>query len=105
MDEKTLRHRGMDVYIDISLFSDFSERIDKIGGFAVKRHDCYVIAINTSRPLIVQRFVLGHELAHVFLDHLEAPRQISVKDMEREANKAAWDYYRAYRDDNTMLYI
>lgn len=57
----------------------------------------HVIVINTLCARIRQYNALGHELAHVFLDHHHQPGK-HVMQLEAEANLYAWDYYRMYRD-------
>lgn len=58
--------------------------------------DNYIVAINDTTSPIVQRHALGHELAHVDRDHFRDKR--SLIEVEREANKLAWQYYRCFRD-------
>lgn len=76
------------------------------GGATIRRPAEYLVLVNESVTPIQQRHALGHELAHVYLGHLErAAGQAAdsagiVEDdaPEREANRHAWAFYRAYRD-------
>ena len=68
-----------------------------IHGAVREMEHSYVILINSDSPGIVQRFAIGHELAHIFLDHFE--RSECVLELEKEANKRAWEFYRLYRDN------
>ena len=74
----------------------------------------YLVGINQSLAGITKRHTIGHELAHIFLNHFDdscirpsdSEEQIETKlnsaaarEKERQANKAAWHYYRLYRDN------
>lgn len=65
-------------------------------GLSLEKESSYIVLINESRPGIVQRHAIGHELAHIFLDHFNSNRPL--KDIEREANRAAWKYYTVYKE-------
>lgn len=68
-----------------------------IHGAVREMEHSYVILINSDSPGIVQRFAIGHEFAHIFLDHFESSK--GVLELEKEANKRAWEFYRFYRDN------
>lgn len=70
-----------------------------LGFTTAKFNDCYIIAIDSTRHPLTQRHTLGHELAHIYLDHLEQPGR-NVREQEREANRAAWYFYRQYKAGN-----
>ncbi len=57
----------------------------------------YHVLINTNNAPIVQRHALGHELAHIYRNHHFQPER-PLDEIEREADRFAWEYYRAYRD-------
>ena len=86
-----LTHKGRKIAIAWMPFP-----VNSVAGAMTEIRNYYLVAINTTVAPIRQRHALGHELAHVFLDHLD--RHIPVMECEAEANKYAWDYYRAYRD-------
>lgn len=69
---------------------------DKIHGATVETDDEFLIGINSGITSITKRFALGHELAHVYLNHLSSGKPL--QDAEREANRNAWRFYRAFRD-------
>ena len=69
---------------------------DKIHGATVETEDEFLIGINSGISSITKRYALGHELAHVYLNHHSSGRPL--QDLEREADQNAWTYYRAYRD-------
>ena len=69
---------------------------DKVHGATVETDDEYLIGINQSLADITKRRALGHELAHVYLNHLSSDKPL--QDAEREADQNAWTYYKAYRD-------
>ena len=60
----------------------------------------FLIAINAADAPIVQRHALGHELCHIYRNHLNQPER-GLKDIEQEANKYAWQYYRSYKNNRT----
>ena len=80
-------------------YEPFPEQIQgKIKSFVrSKRDGKYLIVIDSTRAPIVQRFALGHELAHIFRGHLD-DMSIPLTRAEREADRHAWQYYRLYRD-------
>ena len=61
------------------------------------RGEKYLIVIDSTRAPIVQRFALGHELAHIFRGHLE-DMSLPIRWIEKDADRHAWQYYRLYRD-------
>jgi len=66
-------------------------------GFVTAKFDgLYLIVIDSTQAPIVQRHTLGHELAHIYLDHLDRFDQ-HIMDQEREANRLAWHYYRQWK--------
>ena len=94
-----MMHNGKPVIVKTLPFPDSLR--GTAGGFAVVNDKEYTVAVDEGNAAIVQRFVLGHELAHVFLNHLEAHldrEDVRREEQEREANKRAWEFYRAYRD-------
>ena len=76
------------------------------GGATIRRPAEYLVLVNESVTPIQQRHALGHELAHIYLGHLEKVAGLAadsagiVEDdaLEREANRHAWAFYRAYKD-------
>lgn len=63
------------------------------------RDGTYIIGIDEALPQADYKKVLGHELAHVFLDHLEQPEPVT-RAQEQAANDAAGFYYREYITGN-----
>ena len=89
-----MKHNGKEIVIEYDAFPDGVRKLIK--AYVAEDTDAYLIGIDTHNAAIVQRFALGHELAHVFLGHLDSSKPKAVQ--EREANKNAWKYYRLYRD-------
>ncbi len=90
-----MKHNGKEIRIK---FFEFPIEVQgSVRGFAKAFDNSYTIAIDSSRAEIVQRHTLGHELAHIFLNHHEQDRP--VMEQEAEADREAWNYYRAYRDN------
>ena len=80
-------------------FEPFPEQLrGRIKSFVINKNhgENYLIVIDSTRAPIVQRFLLGHELAHVFRGHFE--KSISIGFAEKDADRHAWQYYRMYRD-------
>ena len=96
-----MKYNGKEITVEYTEFPDGVHRLIK--AFVVEEYNGYLIGIDSRRAQIVQRFALGHELAHIFLGHELMPLSEGFKarqeEKEREANKAAWHYYRAYRDN------
>lgn len=90
-----MTHNGKEVKIE---YFDFPEGCETIRGFLSGscNFDYWWIAINSRMHPQAQRHALGHELAHLFLDHLEQNDR-PVMEQEAEANKWAWHYYREYK--------
>lgn len=55
------------VLYDITLRYAFFE--DSISGLLYKKDNKNIISVNTSHPLVRQRFTIAHELGHFFLNH------------------------------------
>ena len=79
-------------------YLDFPEGIKTMPGFLTGSSDLayWCIAINSRMHPQTQRHTLGHELAHLFLNHLDQHDR-TVMEQEAEANKFAWHYYREYK--------
>jgi len=91
---ENMTHNGKEVRIE---YFDFPEGCETIRGFLSGscNFDYWWIAINSRMHPLTQRHSVGHELAHLFLDHLDQQRPIM--ELEAEANKWAWHYYREYK--------
>lgn len=87
---------------------------EKVYGLTAESKDDYLIGINQNSAAITQRHTIGHELAHIFLNHFTVTGScvltsdsIATVDMklsnsasryiEKEANRQAWNYYRMYK--------
>lgn len=68
----------------------------QVGGAVEESEHEYLVVINERSAAITQRHTLGHELSHIFLNHFTNGKPI--KEVEKEANREAWHYYRAYRN-------
>lgn len=73
-------------------------------GISLEDAKGYDVCINSTCSGIVQRHALGHELAHIFLNHLAnapTPDQLPTANrhnaIELEANRNAWKYYRLFK--------
>lgn len=73
--------------------------VEACGGFLTDCGEHWLIGINCDRCALLQRHSLGHELAHLFLGHLDDDqRGRPIREVEAEADVLAWSFYRAYRD-------
>lgn len=105
-----MEHNGKRVHI---VYEACPESLSDVRGVTLEDQTEYFVLINTSKHPLIQRHALGHELAHIYLDHFDKvqawddmPRDDSGQrlsiarnlDIEREANRHAWEFYRAYRD-------
>lgn len=87
----TYNGKPIDIYVDT-----FPEKITHVFGFTINRDDKFIISVSDRTPNIRQ--TLGHELAHVFCDHLNKEKyQEWSRDMEREADRKALRYYALWR--------
>ena len=89
-----MQHKGKEVKVKYLPFP--LEVQGKCTGFLSERTSCYLIGIDSTRTPQQQRHTLGHELAHLFLDHLDRHDQ-PIADQEAEANRMAWYYYREWK--------
>lgn len=86
-----MTHKGKSIEIE---YATLPERIGGITG-DIDEAGYYLVLINSTRAPLHQRKALGHELAHIFLDHFSQDRPI--QELEREADRNAWKYYRLYK--------
>ncbi len=68
---------------------------EAVYGTTLESNDEYLVGINQGMAAITKRYTIGHELAHIYNDHFSSKRPI--REIEREANKEAWTYYRLYK--------
>ena len=79
----------------------------KVRGVTIYDKDGFFVVIDSARGRVAQRRTLGHELAHIFLGHFErsdieckllqkGDRFITDREIEAEADRYAWKYYRLY---------
>lgn len=64
-----------------------------VRGISSEQENYYIVLINKNMPIRDQHQAIGHELAHIFLNHFNGV----VLNRELEANKNAWRYYREYK--------
>ncbi len=90
-----MTYQGRPVKIE---YMTFPEGCDTVRGFLSGscKLDYWLIAINDRMHPQTQRHTLGHELAHLFLDHLDQHDR-DIREQEKEANAWAWHYYREYK--------
>ena len=79
----------------------------KVRGVTIYDKDGFFVVLDSARGRVAQRRTLGHELAHIFLGHFDrsdiewkllqkGDRFITDREIEAEADRYAWKYYRLY---------
>ena len=77
-------------------FESFPEDLrGKIYGLSKDTGRSYLILIDSTQDTQTQRRAIGHELAHVFLNH-HGQTGRPVKELEKEAAEMATHFYREY---------
>jgi hypothetical protein len=93
--KEQLSHNGKSIKIKYVSFP--KELQGFAGGFVSEKRDSrYLIVIDRTRIPLLQRKALGHELAHIYMNHFDQDKR-PVQDIEKEANINAWKYYRLYK--------
>ena len=90
---KELTHNGRQIEIRYHCFPEALR--GHLRGACMIRNNRYVILIDNKLPEEIQRRTLGHELAHVFLGHLDS-RKMKVNVAEFEADMAEEEYMQRY---------
>lgn len=85
-------NRGHDIRLSIVALP---ESVEGITG--QMQRDSYWILINEKLCLLHQAFAIGHELAHIFLGHFNGQCNCQLENMEHEADRKAWSFFRLYR--------
>lgn len=89
-----MTHNGKPVRIEYAPFP--AALRDAVKGISSADPSGYFILIDSTRGAQQRRHTLGHELAHVYLNHLEGAGT-ALADAEREARANAWRFYRLYK--------
>ena len=88
-----MEHNGKPIEVRYQEFPQELRGVVK-GLATAKFESKYIILIDSTQHAQTQRYTLGHELAHICLNHFESKKPIA--DLEREASERAWEYYRLY---------
>lgn len=88
-----MKHNGKDIVIRYAAFPEIAQ--GHVRGITQERSGSYLILIDNTLCRLLQYRALGHELAHIYLDHFQGNQLFEA--IEHEANAKAWDYYRAYK--------
>ncbi len=88
-----MKHNGKPIEIVYIPFPEGAQGY--VLGMTSNQPDKYLIMVDSTRCRILQYRALGHELAHIYLNH--HTRQDPVAELELEAESQQWNYYRAYR--------
>lgn len=84
-------YKGRDIQIHFEPFPAQLQGI--ISGIVVDCGGQWSVSIDNTRNRQRQRMALGHELAHIFLGHLDNTTRTTV-EQEAAARASAWHYYR-----------
>ncbi len=78
------------------------DAIKQLQGISLLQNDCYIIGIDQALPDGEYKHILGHELAHIFLNHLDnlKPGERTTAEQEREADNRAIEFYNLFADQN-----
>lgn len=88
-----MTYNGKQIVID---YIPFPENIQGcVYGMIAEGKTSYIILIDSTRSALTQRRAIGHELAHLYLNHFQSGKPVAEKELE--ANKRAWDFYRQYK--------
>ena len=81
------------LFIELRTYAEFLEE-DRVfvvskaeDGFTIRKNGKYIIYYNADKGLERRHFTIWHEIAHIYLGHLES--DISYEKMEEEANHFA----------------
>lgn len=94
MERKEAVRNNTPVKIIITPFPDNVQ--GNVKGMCLPGKGCYIVLIDSTQPPEQQKLSIGHELAHIFLGHLDKGHNKSMEAMEREAKANADKYYRLY---------
>ena len=83
-----MQHNGKRITVD------FMSLPLAVGGAVQERESSYIVIINSDIPPEKQQFAIGHELAHIFLNHHSSKRPIA--EDEKEADERAIEFYNLY---------
>lgn len=89
-----MKHNGKQIDIAFIEFPAMAQ--DYIGGVSSEMNERYLVLIDKGRCRLHQCRSIGHELAHIYLNHFNSSRPLA--ELEHEANRQAWLFYRAYKD-------
>ena len=92
-EQSMLTHNGKEIVIE---FTKLPETVNGITG-DIEDSGYYLVLINSAKTPQRQRRAIGHELAHIFLDHFNQSER-PLQEIEHEANINAWEYYRLYKN-------
>lgn len=73
-------------------------------GISILQDDCYIIGIDYSLPEDEYKHILGHELAHIFLNHLDnlKPGERTTAKQEQEADERATEFYNLFTVQDSL---
>lgn len=84
-------------------FEPFPEQLrGVISGIVVDCGNQWAVSIDSTRSRQRQRMALGHELAHIFLGHLDNAARTTAFQ-EAEARRFAWYYYGVAKQEGIKI--
>ena len=88
-----MTHNGRQIKIHT-----FPDDIKLLRGISFIQGDAYIIGINKKLTQDQYKHTLGHELAHIFLNHLDnlKPGERTTAEQEQEADERATEFYSLF---------
>ena len=83
-----MQHNGKTIKIIYRPLSSY------FGGATMECDNYYLVVINSTKDESTQNHAIGHELAHIMLDHFDNGKPIA--EVEKEADERATEFYRLY---------
>ena len=94
-----MTHNGRQIKIHA-----FPDDIKHLRGISFIQGDSYIIGINKKLSQEQYKHILGHELAHIFLNHLDnlKPGERTTAEQEQEADERATEFYTLFADQFSL---
>lgn len=82
----------------------FPDGIKHLTGISFIQGDSYIIGIDKNLPQNQYKHILGHELAHIFLNHLDnlKPGERTTAKQEQEADERATEFYNLFTVQDSL---
>ena len=94
-----MTHNGRQIKIHA-----FPDGINHLTGISFIQGDSYIIGIDKKLSQDQHKHILGHELAHIFLNHLDnlKPGERTTAKQEQEADERATEFYNLFTVQDSL---